>query len=61
MALRCAIVIRGISKPELVELISSFEEALGVVVPMPIFWALQHKMNADNSSVKQNRIKLILP
>jgi len=33
--------MRGIRRPELVELISSFEEALGLVVPMPIFCAFK--------------------
>ena len=32
------VVIRGMSNPLLVLLISSIEEVLGVLVPMPIFW-----------------------
>jgi len=35
MALRFASVMRGISKPYVVDLISSSEDAFGVVVPIP--------------------------
>ena len=35
MALRCVCVMRGISKPFVVDLISNNDELLGVIVPMP--------------------------
>ena len=38
MAVRCDCVIRGMSSPLLVEVISSMDEALGEVVPIPT-WA----------------------
>jgi hypothetical protein len=52
MPLRCAKVIRGGKKPLLVEVTSSFAEALGVAVPMPTFCAFAARFKKSKARSK---------
>ena len=56
IVLRCVVVILGIKIPELVELMSNLDEALGVVVPIP---TCANKMLNDNSVVTDSRMNFL--
>jgi hypothetical protein len=60
MASRCVLVIRGISKPLSVAAISSFAEALGVVVPIPVWAKEWDTVSSINTTVKNLIILLLL-
>jgi hypothetical protein len=59
MASRCVLVIRGINNPLSVAAISSFAEALGVVVPIPV-WAKELDIVSSKNTTVKNLIILLL-